>query len=126
MSSEAPGWSSLSGALQENLVFTELTRWLSLFRPEWTTWFYRDHEQREAEFLLQRPSDRRRILDVKWAETPPMKAFASCEGMEAILARAEDVTETEVALIARRQTNHQFGERRKLISAFEIARFLAE
>jgi hypothetical protein len=124
MSPEGLGRSPLTGALWENLVFTELAKWLSLFRPEWTIWFYRDQEQREADFLIQGPWNRLRILDAKWAETPPASAFASCEAVGEILERAGDITETEVGLISRGEANHRLGERRTRVSAFDVAGYL--
>jgi predicted AAA+ superfamily ATPase len=122
---EAVGTSPLTGALFENFVFSELAKWIGYFRPDWSLWFYRDQQQREADFLIQGPWHHVRVLDAKWSETPPQQAFAACETVAAILAGARDITETEVAVVSRTETSHRMGERRSLVSAFDIAAFLA-
>jgi len=67
---EALGHSPMTGAVWEDFAFTEIAKWLSLYRPEWTLWFYRDQRQREADFLVQGPWHEIRALDAKWSETP--------------------------------------------------------
>jgi len=126
MSAEALGSSPLTGPLWENLVFTEISKWLSLHRPEWTLWFYRDQEQREADFLVQGPGHRVRVLDAKWSETPRSDAFTALEGVAEILSRAGAITETELTLIVRSTSSHRRGERRRIVSAFEIDAYLGE
>jgi hypothetical protein len=123
---EALGASPLTGALWENLVFSELATWLDYFRPEWTLWFYRDQQQHEADFLVQGPWNRIRVLDAKWSENPPKQAFSSCEVVAGILERAHDITETEIGLISRSTRNHRVGAKRTLVSAFKVAGYLSD
>jgi len=121
---EAIGTSPLTGALWENLVFTELATWIEYFRPEWTLWFYRDQRQHEADFLIQGPWNRVRVLDAKWTEDPPRKAFAGADLVGQLVARAPDITEVETGVIARAARNHRLGDDRVLISAFDVAGYL--
>lgn len=118
------GGSPLTGQVWENFVFTELTKWLNLSRPEWTLWFYRDQQQREADFLIQGPWHKIRVLDAKWSETPRTDSFSTLEDVAERLMRADGITETEVALVSRGATGHQVGERRHRISAFGMEAYL--
>jgi predicted AAA+ superfamily ATPase len=126
LSPGALGDSPLTGPVWENLVFTELSKWLNLVRPEWTIWFYRDQQQREADFLIQGPWHRVRLLDAKWSETPRTDSFSKLEEIAGILARARGISETEVALVSRDVTSHRLGEQRHMVSAFEVDAYLGE
>ena len=124
LSTEALGSSPVTGAVWENFVFGELVKWLHLFRPEWTIWFYRDRQQREADFLIQGPWHRISVLDAKWSEAPRTDAFSPIEGVAELLKRARDITETDLAIVTRGTTSHQLGEQRRLVSAFELDGYL--
>jgi predicted AAA+ superfamily ATPase len=124
LSSEALGNSPLTGAVWENFVLSELAKWVALYHPEWTLWFYRDQQNREADFLLQGPFERVHIMDAKWAETPKSDSFEPLQRVAALVTRARDVKKVEVALISRTDGLRQLGEDRSLVSAFEIAEYL--
>ncbi len=126
MSKEALGPSPLTGAIWENLVFTELRKWLELLHPDWTLRFYRDQQQREADFVIQGPWHRLRVMDAKWAEEPRSDAFSSLEVIADVLRGAEGVTETEVALISRGTSGHRLRHGRRLVSAFAVDGLLKE
>jgi hypothetical protein len=115
----------MTGQVWENFVFIELDKWLQLSHPEWTLWFYRDQQQREADFLIQGPWHRIRVLDAKWSETPRTDSFATLGDVASLLVRAEGVTETEVALVSRGTTSHRLGDRRHLVSAFRLDSYLS-
>ena len=124
MSPESLGPSALTGAIWETFVFAELTRWLDLYQPEWTIWFYRDQQQREADFLIQGPWHRVRVLDAKWSESPREDAFSPLAEIAELLTRAKGITDTEIAIVTRGATNHGLGDRRSLVSAFEVDGYL--
>jgi len=124
MTPEALGSSPLTGAIWETFVFGEIRKWLSCYRPEWTVWFYRDQEQREADFLVQGPAHHVRILDAKWAEEPRLDAFAGLEHIGRLLSRSKTISQVELGLVARTATSHALGQERRIVSAFEIDRYL--
>lgn len=116
--------SPLIGAIWENFVFSELSKWLMLNRPEWSIWFYRDQQNREADFLIQGPYHQIRIMDAKWSEMPSPKSFATQEIIANNLIKAEGITNVELAIAGRMEGVRQIGENRYLLSAFELPRFL--
>lgn len=125
MSPESLGPSALTGAVWENFVFAELSKWIALYQPEWTLWFYRDQQQREADFLIQGPWDRVRVLDAKWSEAPREDAFSPLADIAELLTRAKGITETEIALVTRDTASHRLGDRRSLVSAFDVDGYFA-
>lgn len=121
---ESLGSSPLAGPVWENFVFIELTKWLDLEHPDWTLWFYRDQQNREADFLVQGPFDRVRIMDAKWSEMPRSTSFVRLEQIADLVAGMHGVARTEVALIGRSEGVRQFGGRRSHVWAFDLARYL--
>jgi hypothetical protein len=124
MSREALSGSPLIGAIWENFVFTEISKWLGCYRPEWSVWFYRDQEQREADFLVEGPAHRLRVLDAKWSEEPRRDAFSRLESVQQLLSRVTTVKEIEIALVLRSPTSHVLAAPRHIVSAFEIGKYL--
>jgi predicted AAA+ superfamily ATPase len=124
MSAEALPESPLCGAIWENFVFGELAKWTALHRPEWTLWFYRDQQQREADFVLQGPWHRVRIADAKWAETARSDAFARLDKIAEIIERGVGITQSEVAIFSRSTTSHTLGGNHRLVSAFDVGAYL--
>lgn len=124
LSPEALGNSPLTGAVWENFVLIELVKWLALYHPEWTLWFYRDQQNREADFVLQGPFERIRLMDAKWAEMPKSDAFESLQRVADLVARARGVENVEVAVVSRTDTTRRLGENRAFVSAFELAECL--
>ena len=123
-SSDALGNSPLTGAVWENFVLNELSKWLALHHPEWMLWFYRDQQNREVDFLLQGSFENIRLLDAKWTETPRSDAFASLERVAALVKTAQGVENVDVAIVSRTDRNRRLGEGRALVSAFELADYL--
>lgn len=124
MTAESLASSPLIGAIWENFVFSEITKWLGCYRPEWSVWFYRDQEQREADFLVQGPAHRIRILDAKWSELPRRDAFSPLERIGELLARTRAVSQIDFGLVTRSRDSHALGERHRMVSAFELEEHL--
>ena len=118
------GPSPLTGAIWENFVFTELRTWLDLARPDWSLWYYRDQQNREADFLIQGPYESIRLLDAKWTESPRRQAFAQLDKVAAVVGSAPGVARTEVAIAGRMAGVRQLGANRRAVSAYAIADYL--
>ena len=86
-------------------VCAELRTRLQLTRPDWSLWFYRDQQNREADFLIQGPYERIRLLDAKWAETARSGAFAALDAVAAVLRNASGIVHVEVGLVGRMATS---------------------
>ncbi len=125
LSNDSLGNSSLTGAVWENYVLIEIATWLGLYHPEWTLWFYRDQQNREADFLIQGPFEQVRIIDAKWAEMPKAESFKKLQQVAESVLRARGVEKAEIAIAGRSETTRQLGEDRTLVSAFELANYLA-
>ena len=115
------GRSPLTGPIWENFVCAELRTRLELTRPEWSLWFYRDQQNREADFLVQGPYERIRLLDAKWAETARRGAFAALDTVAAVLRNASGVVHVEVGLVGRMAGARRLGANRTAVSGFAIA-----
>lgn len=126
LSPESIGSSALTGAVWENFVLVELATWLALYHPEWSLWFYRDQQNREADFLVQGPFQHVRIIDAKWAEMPKAESFKPLEQVAASVARARGVEKVELALVSRIDATRRLGEDRALVSAFDLAAYLGQ
>jgi hypothetical protein len=124
LSPEALGTSPLTGAVWENFVLSELAKWVALYRPEWTLWFYRDQQNHEADFLLQGPFEHVYVMDAKWAEMPKSDSFAPLQQVATLVARARDIKHVDLALVSRAGGTTQLGEDQSLVSGFEIAQYL--
>lgn len=111
------GPSALTGAIWENFVFTELHKLLTLHHPEWTLWFYRDQQNREADFLVQGPHHRIRVLDAKWSELPNQRDVAALEAVATTLGTARGVADVSVAILGRMPGVTALRERRFVASA---------
>ena len=83
------------------VVCAELRTRLQLTRPDWSLWFYRDQQNREADSLIQGPYERIRLLDAKWAETARSGAFAALDAVAAVLRNASGIIHVEVGLVGR-------------------------
>ena len=118
------GSSPLTGPVWENFVLIELCKWLALTHPEWTLWFYRDQQNREADFLIQGPYEHIRLLDAKWSETPRPQAFTALEKVAALVGNASGITQTEVAVVGRMTSTTQLGSHRHAVSAFALADYV--
>ena len=118
------GRSPLTGAIWENFVCAELRTRLRLTRPEWSLWFYRDQQNREADFLIQGPYERIRLLDAKWAETAHRSAFAALDAVAAVLSNASGIGHVDVGLVGRMAATRRLGATRTAVSGFAIADFL--
>lgn len=118
------GSSPLTGPVWENFVLSELCKCLDLTHPEWTLWFYRDQQNREADFLIQGPYEYIRLLDAKWSETPRAQSFAALERIAALVGNAPGITQTEVAVVGRMMGNTQLGKNRSAVSAFALADYV--
>lgn len=123
MSAESLPNSPLRGAIWENFVAVELRKWIDLYQPEWTLWFYRDRSL-EADFVVQGPYSRTRVLDAKWAEIPRDESFASLQKIASILGSAPGITRADIGIIARSVTSHRVGENRDVVSAFALDEYL--
>ena len=75
-------------------------------------------------FPIEGPWHRIRICDAKWAETPRADSFSAIQKVAALVERAEGISDVEVALLCRGTTSHTVGERRRLVSAFEVDAYL--
>jgi len=126
LSPESIGSSALTGAVWENFVLVELATWLALYHPEWSLWFYRDQQNREADFLVQGPFEHVRIMDAKWAEMPKAESFKPLEQVAASVARARGIVKAEIALVSRIDATRRLGEDRALVSAFDLAAYLGQ
>ena len=118
------GRSPLTGPIWENFVCAELRTRLDLGRPEWSLWFYRDQQNREADFLVQGPYERIRLLDAKWAEAPRASSFAPLEAVADVIRSGAGITHTEVALVGRMDRVHGMGGSRHAVSGFALAEYL--
>ena len=118
------GRSPLTGPIWENFVCAELRTRLQLTRPEWSLWFYRDQQNREADFLIQGPYERIRLLDAKWAETARSGAFAALDAVAAVLRNASGIVHVDVGLVGRMVATRRLGASRTAVSGFAIADFL--
>ena len=118
------GRSPLTGPIWENFVCAELRTRLQLTRPDWSLWFYRDQQNREADFLIQGPYERIRLLDAKWAETARGGAFAALDAVAAVLRNASGISDVEVGLVGRMAATRRLGASRTAVSGFRVADFL--
>ncbi len=116
--------STLIGKVWENFVHSEISKWLSNYRPEWSLWFYRDQQNREADFIIQGPNDKIRIFDAKWSEMPGKKSFLPLFKIAEIFDRTGRFKETDVVLISRISGTRKIGKGRFHVSAFDIAGYL--
>ncbi len=66
------------------------------------------------------------MLDAKWSETPRTEAFSKLEDIARLLTRADGISETEVAIVSRGATSHRLGVGRRLVSAFDLDRYLGD
>ena len=105
-------------------VCAELRTRLQLTRPDWSLWFYRDQQNREADFLIQGPYERIRLLDAKWAETARSGAFAALDAVAAVLRNASGIVHVEVGLVGRMAATRRLGASRTAASGFRVADFL--
>ena len=113
--------SPLTGRVWENFVFSELRSHLALEHPAWSLWFYRDQQNREADFLIQGPFDHIRLADAKWSETASPSAFAPLEKIARTLSASRDVRGVELALVTQSSRSARLGDDRRAISAWRIA-----
>ena len=118
------GRSPLTGPIWENFVCAELRTRLQLTRPDWSLWFYRDQQNREADFLIQGPYERIRLLDAKWAETARSGAFAALDAVAAVLRNASGISHVDVGLVGRMAATRRLGASRTAVSGFRVADFL--
>ena len=118
------GRSPLTGPIWENFVCGELRTRLSLTRPDWSLWFYRDQQNREADFLIQGPYERIRLLDAKWAETARGGAFAALDAVAAVLRNAAGISDVDVGLVGRMAATRRLGAGRTAVSGFRVADLL--
>ena len=118
------GRSPLTGPIWENFVCAELRTRLRLTRPEWSLCFYRDQQNREADFLIQGPYERIRLLDAKWAETARRGAFASLDAVAAVVRNAPGIVHVDVGLVGRMAGIRRLAADRTAVSGFAIADFL--
>lgn len=118
------GRSPLTGPIWENFVCAELRIRLQLTRPDWSLWFYRDQQNREADFLIQGPYERIRLLDAKWAETARGGAFAALDAVAAVLHNASGISDVDVGLVGRMAATRRLGASRTAVSGFRVADFL--
>ncbi len=89
-------------------------------------WFYRDQQNREADFLIQGPYEHIRLLDAKWSEIPRPQSFAALEKVAALVGNASGITQTEVAVVGRMTGNTQLGKNRHAVSAFALADYVQD
>ncbi|MCY4345147.1 MAG: ATP-binding protein [Gammaproteobacteria bacterium] len=113
--------SALTGRVWENLVLSELRTHLALEHPDWGLWFYRDQQNREADFLIQGPFDRVRLADAKWSETASPSAFAQLEKIARTLDASGDIRSVELALVTRSSHSARLDDNRRAVSAWRIA-----
>ena len=118
------GRSPLTGPIWENFVCGELRTRLRLTRPDWSLWFYRDQQNREADFLIQGPYERIRLLDAKWAETARGGAFAALDAVAAVLRNAAGISDVDVGLVVRMAETRRLAAGRTAVSGFRVADFL--
>jgi uncharacterized protein len=116
--------SALTGPVWETFVLIELNKWLALRHPEWSLWFYRDQQNREADFLLQGPPDCLHIMDAKWAEQPRTDAFEPLKEVALMLKRTKTAAQAEITLIGRGQGVRRLADARAYVSAFELSDYL--
>ncbi len=113
--------SPLTGRVWENLVLSELRAHLALEHPDWSLWFYRDQQNREADFLIQGPFDHIRLAEAKWSETASLPAFARLEKIARTLGASRDIRSVELALVTRSGCSARFGDNKRVVSAWRIA-----
>ncbi len=123
MTKESVNNSSLIGHIWENFVLNEISKWVDLYHPEWSVWFYRDQQNREADFLVQGPYERIRLLEAKWSEVPEKKHWLNLEQVAAILSQAKEFRELSLALITRTAGVVSQSANRSIVSGVEIENF---
>ena len=112
--------SPLTGRVWENLVFSELRTHLALKQPSWSLWFYRDQQNREADFLIQGPFDNIRLTDAKWSETASNSAFTPLKKIARTLGASPDIRSVELALVTRGSQSVHLGGNKRTVSAWRI------
>lgn len=123
LTEESLASSTLVGAVWENYVRSEIAVWIELHHPEWSLWFYRDQQNREADFLIQGPFDHVRIVDAKWAEIPKAESFNALEQVAASVLRARGIKKADTAIASRSDATRRLRDNRAVISAFAIDKY---